>query len=112
MLLCTFPALAQQTLGSINGTVTDPTGAAVPGAAITATDAAINVTSKAVTSGTGSFQIFNLPIGTYTVKVTREGFETSKLEKIPVQEARATTVNPPSRLARHRNRSSSHPPRS
>jgi len=94
VLLCTFPAFAQQTLGSINGTVTDPTGAAVPGASITATDAAINVTSKAVTSGTGSFQIFNLPIGTYTITVTRDGFETSKLEKIPVQEARATTVNP------------------
>jgi hypothetical protein len=94
VLLFTVSGLAQQTLGSLNGTVTDPTGAAVPGATVTANDAAINVTSKAITSGTGSFQIFNLPIGTYTITVTRDGFETSKLEKIPVQEARATTVNP------------------
>jgi hypothetical protein len=80
VLLFTVSGLAQQTLGSLNGTVTDPTGAAVPGATVTANDAAINVTSKAITSGTGSFQIFNLPIGTYTITVTRDGFETSKLE--------------------------------
>ena len=92
-LLCTLPTVAQQTLGSINGTVLDPSGAAVVGASVTATNAAINVTSTATTSGTGSFQIFNLPIGTYVVKVTRDGFETSQFEKTPVQEARATTLN-------------------
>ena len=94
-LLCTLPTVAQQTLGSINGTVLDPSGAAVVGATVTATNAAINVTSTATTSGTGFFQIFNLPIGTYVVKVSRDGFETSQFEKIPVQEARATTVTSP-----------------
>jgi hypothetical protein len=85
--------LAQQTLGSINGTVVDPSGAAVVGATVTATNAAINVSATATTSGTGYFQIFNLPIGTYVVKVSREGFEVTQLTSIPVQEARATTVN-------------------
>jgi hypothetical protein len=93
VLLFTFSGPAQQTLGSLNGTVVDPSGAAVLGATVTATNAAINVTATATTSGTGSFQIFNLPIGTYVVKVSREGFEVTKLEKIPVQEARATTIN-------------------
>jgi hypothetical protein len=93
VLLCSLPSLAQQTLGSINGTVVDPSGAAVPGATVTATNAAINVTSTTTSSGTGSFQIFNLPVGTYVVKVSRDGFELNVLEKIPVQEARATTVN-------------------
>jgi hypothetical protein len=93
VLLCTLPGRAQQTLGSLNGTVVDPSGAAVTGATVTATNAAINVTSTATTSGTGYFQIFNLPIGTYVVKVSREGFEMNELDKIPVQEARATTVN-------------------
>ena len=93
VLLCTIPSLAQQTLGSINGTVVDPSGAAVPGATVIATNAAINVTSTTTTSGTGSFQIFNLPIGTYELKVSREGFDLNVLDKIPVQEARATTVN-------------------
>ena len=93
VLLVAFRGLSQQTLGSLNGTVVDSSGAAVPGATITAIDAAINVTATATTSGTGYFQIFNLPIGTYLVKVSRDGFEVSQLEKIPVQEARATTVN-------------------
>jgi hypothetical protein len=93
VLLVAFRGLSQQTLGSLNGTVVDSSGAAVPGATVTAIDAAINVTATATTSGTGYFQIFNLPIGTYLVKVSRDGFEVSQLEKIPVQEARATTVN-------------------
>ena len=50
VLLCTIPSLAQQTLGSINGTVVDPSGAAVPGATVIATNAAINVTSTTTSS--------------------------------------------------------------
>jgi len=93
-LVCLIPISAQQTLGSINGTVVDSTGAAVAGATVSATNAAINVTATATTSGTGYFQIFNLPIGNYVVKVSRTGFEVTLLTAIPVQEARATTVNP------------------
>ena len=90
---CCLPSLAQQTLGSLNGTVVDPSGAAVSGATVTATNSAINVTSTTTTQGTGFFQIFNLPIGTYVVKVSAEGFEVTELSAIPVQEAHATTVN-------------------
>lgn len=91
LAVCT--SSAQQTLGSLNGTVSDPSGAAVAGATVTATNAAINVTATTTTQGTGFFQIFNLPIGTYVVKISREGFEVTVLDAIPVQEARATTVN-------------------
>ena len=84
---------AQQTLGSLNGTVLDQSGAAIPGAAITVTDEAIGVTRTTTTQATGFFQIFNLPVGTYAVKVTHPGFETTNLTGITVQEARATTAN-------------------
>jgi len=93
VLVCCLPGISQQTLGSINGTVEDSSGAAVVGATVTATNASINVSATATTSGSGYFQIFNLPIGTYVVTVTKDGFEVTKLEKIPVQEARATTLN-------------------
>ena len=93
VFICCLPGLAQQTLGSLNGTVVDPSGAAVAGATVTATNAAINVTATTTTQGTGFFQIFNLPIGTYVVKIGREGFEVTELSGIPVQEAHATTVN-------------------
>jgi hypothetical protein len=88
-----LPAFAQQTLGALNGTVLDPTGAAVPGATVTATDAAINVSRSTTTQGNGFYQIFNLPIGTYTVKASLEGFETTSTKGIGVQEAHTATVN-------------------
>jgi Carboxypeptidase regulatory-like domain len=93
VLLSALPGVAQQTLGSINGTVLDPSGAAVVGATVTATDASINVTQTTTTQKTGFFQIFNLPIGTYTVAVTQPGFQKTQLRGIKVREAQATTAN-------------------
>jgi hypothetical protein len=90
--LIASPIYAQQTLGTLNGTVLDASGAAVPGALVTASDADISVSRTATTQGNGTFQIFNLPIGTYVVTVKREGFETTKLVNIAVQEAHASTV--------------------
>ena len=66
--------IGQQTLGSLNGTVVDSSGAAVPGATVIVTNSAINYSTTTTTQGTGFFQVFNLPIGTYTVKVSHEGF--------------------------------------
>jgi hypothetical protein len=85
-------ARAQQTLGSVNGTVLDSSGAAVPGSTVTATDDAIGVTRSTKAQGNGYFQIFNLPVGTYTVTATHEGFDTTALEGIEVQEAQAKTL--------------------
>ena len=93
LMNCAQHAAAQQTLGSVNGTVVDPSGAAIPGATVTATDAAINVTQTTTTQKTGFFQIFNLPIGVYTVTVTQQGFEKADYSGIAVREAQATTVN-------------------
>ena len=93
VLLCCLPTLAQQTLGSLNGTVVDPSGAAVVAATVTATNSSINVTRTTTTGGSGFYQIFNLPIGSYVVTVTHEGFEATDTKGITVQEARATTVN-------------------
>ena len=93
VLICCLPSFSQQTLGSINGTVVDSSGAAVQGATVSVTNGAIDVTSSTTTQATGFFQAFNLPIGTYDVRVSHGGFETTTLKGIPVQEARATTVN-------------------
>jgi len=97
--LC-LPGIAQQTLGSLNGTVLDPSGAAVAGAIVTVTDAAINVTQTTTTHKTGFFQIFNLPIGTYALTVTEQGFQKEQLSGISVREAQAATVNVTLRVGR------------
>ena len=89
----TLPSLAQQTLGSLNGTVLDPSGAAIAGATVTVTDTAINVTRTTTTQKNGFFQIFNLPVGTYAVSAANTGFETTTQSGIEILEAQAKTVN-------------------
>ncbi|WP_263358104.1 TonB-dependent receptor [Acidicapsa ligni] len=93
VLYCCAPALAQQTLGSINGTVLDASGAAVPNATVTVINTQISLSRTAKSQGNGFFQVFNLPIGTYDVKITGAGFETTDENGITVQEARATTID-------------------
>ena len=93
MVFGSLPGFAQQTLGSVNGTVVDSSGAAVAGATVTVTNTAIDFTTTTTTQDTGFYQAFNLPVGTYSVRVTHPGFETTQFKGIPVQEARATTVN-------------------
>src|SRR5580704_812428 len=58
-------ALAQQTLGSITGTVIDSSGAVVPKAAVKIRNVATNFTVSAETTDSGSFNSADLPIGTY-----------------------------------------------
>jgi hypothetical protein len=84
---------AQQTLGSMNGTVTDSSGAVVAGADVKARALATNLEVSAKTRNDGAFSIADLPIGTYEVKFTREGFETSVYPEIIVQGNRTATVN-------------------
>ena len=93
IFLCASLVHAQQTLGSINGTVLDPSGAAIRGAKITVTAAEIGVTRTTTTQGSGFFQIFNLPIGQYVVKAEQSGFEITEVKGIGVREAEATTVS-------------------
>jgi hypothetical protein len=87
------PAGAQQTLGSINGTVFDSSGAAVSGAKVTVTDAEIGYTRTTTASKSGFYQVFNLPPGTYKVTATHAGFETTNVLGIGVKEAQATTAD-------------------
>jgi hypothetical protein len=88
-----FPTLAQQTLGSLNGTIKDPSGAAVSGATVSVIDTATNYTQVTKTHPDGFYQVFNLPVGSYTVKVSHDGFDTTEAKAIAVQEASATTLN-------------------
>jgi Carboxypeptidase regulatory-like domain/TonB dependent receptor len=86
-------ALAQQTLGSINGTVTDSSGAVVQNASIKARATATNLEVTATSNADGSFSIADLPIGSYQVTFTKDGFQTAVYPQIVVQGNRTATVN-------------------
>src|SRR5262249_1696247 len=68
------------TTGSIAGTVTDPSGAAVPGVMVTATSPNLIRAQSATSGGDGRYSILNLPPGKYTISVdAQKGF--AKLEQ-------------------------------
>src|SRR3954469_11173000 len=67
-------AWAQEVTASITSTVTDPSGAAVAGANVTATSQERGVTFTAVTNDSGLYRIGQLPVGTYTLKIEKPGF--------------------------------------
>src|SRR4029077_5786894 len=82
--LCVCSANAQFK-ASIQGTVMDPTGAAVSGAKITATNQDTGATRDAVTSDEGFYRISELPPGKYTVSVEAAGFKTSISKDVEVR---------------------------
>jgi hypothetical protein len=86
-------ALAQQTLGAMNGTVTDTSGAVIQNVSIKARATATNLEVTATSTSDGSFSIVDLPIGTYAVTFTRDGFQTVVYSQIIVQGNRTSTVN-------------------
>ena len=76
--------MAQTFRGGINGTVTDQSGAVVPGAAVEATETATNTSHKTISSSAGEFSFQDLPLGGYTVAVTASGFKATTIGKVPV----------------------------
>ena len=91
--LCCSLVLAQQTLGGITGEVTDASGGVIPNATVTVVGEETSLTRTAKTNGAGVYSIVNLPIGTYTLTYTADGFDVQKTQHIGVQADRTATVN-------------------
>jgi hypothetical protein len=75
-LLTIAPVHAQSVFGSIFGTVTDKTGAVVPGATVTVTDVAKGTVETVISNDTGDYTVSHLVPDTYDIKVEVKGFET------------------------------------
>lgn len=77
IMMSLAPAIlaAQQPTGAIEGIVTDPQGAIVAGATVTARDVGTNLTRTATTGDDGRYRIASLPPGQYEVKVTAANFK-------------------------------------
>ena len=82
-MLCVLAATgAAQTSGEITGLVTDPSGAAVRGATVTATNGATGATRVATTNGEGLYSFPSLLPGVYQLRVEQSGFKTAQLADI------------------------------
>src|SRR5258705_5046411 len=78
-------AFAQENSGSIQGTVKDEKGAAIPGAEVIATSPALVRTQTTTTDSQGKYVFSTLPIGMYTVTASHPGFSTTKNTDVNVQ---------------------------
>lgn len=86
LLLCCIgrPVVAQVLFGSIVGSVTDSSGSAVPGAAVTVTQAETNETRETKTNEAGGFTLSTVHAGTYKVVIAKEGFKGYSTENVLV----------------------------
>ncbi len=89
LAMSSAPLLTAQTAGSISGHVVDPTGAVIPGAAVTLTNVGTSTSRSTVTTGTGDYTFPNVQPGTYKIAVTNSGFKTasSSTFQLDVQQA-------------------------
>lgn len=86
-------ALGQSTFGTLVGVVTDPTGAVVPNATVTATHLATNNSKSVSTDSSGSYELPNLQPGAYNVSVRAAGFKELVQENIPLDPRATVRVN-------------------
>lgn len=93
LIFSAAPLSSQQSLGSINGTVTDSSGAVIGQATVKVQNLATNLEQTATTKADGSYSIIDLPIGTYKVSVSAHGFNSVEYTKILVRGGVTTTVN-------------------
>jgi len=80
-------------LGTIRGTVTDATGAVVPGAKVIISDLATNTTRTTTTNAQGEYQAFGLTAGTYTVSVSLAGMQTVQIKGLVIKGSDATSAD-------------------
>lgn len=93
LTLTTIPIFSQAISGDLVGTVTDPTGAAVPNATVTATNTGTGVKTSGVTNAGGQYRLSNLPPGTYDLSAAATGFSTATLKNVPVELNKVATAN-------------------
>jgi hypothetical protein len=84
---------AQATDGNLVGTITDPTGASIPNAAIEVQNMATGLKYATMADSSGNYRFNNLPIGNYRVTTTSKGFTAATLQNVSIQLNKTTTAN-------------------
>jgi hypothetical protein len=84
---------AQQYFGTIVGTVTDPSGGAIPDASVTVTNTQTSISRQVKTDQSGDYRVESLVPSTYRIKVEHPGFETAEVQATELPVARTVTLN-------------------
>ena len=92
-LLLASVAAAQSTTQSIQGIVTDSSGAVVAGARVTATELNTGVVRTVTTNETGNYTVPSIPVGNYDIKVEMQGFKADVITNTRVETAAQVRQN-------------------
>jgi outer membrane receptor protein involved in Fe transport len=88
-----LPLAAQVDYASLNGTVTDPSGALVQGARVAAVSSATGFRRETTTGAAGTYQMTGLAVGTYAVTVSRDGFKALELKQVELAVGQPRTID-------------------
>jgi len=93
MLMCIATGRAQTVTGTVTGTVTDQSGAVIPGANVVARNMDTGVGSSTTSNSAGSYRISFLPIGSYRVTVDAKGFGKETIPTFQLEALQTATFN-------------------
>ncbi len=93
MVLTAGTLLAQTTFSTIRGTVTDQTGAVVPGVEVNVTEVTTNLSRTVQSSAEGNFEVPNLKVGTYRLTGELSGFKTFVADNITLDSAQLRRID-------------------
>ena len=86
---------AQSEVGgaTVNGAVTDPSGALIAGATVKLSSAATGFTRSTTSNGSGLYTFVRVPVGTYTLEISQPGFNTTRREGIRLDVGALATLD-------------------
>ncbi len=90
-----IPVFAQTSNATLGGTVSDATGALIPGVSVTATNVATGIVTTVLTNEAGAYQFASLQTGTYKVVAELSGFQTQTYNNVTLgisQQVRSRTI--------------------
>jgi hypothetical protein len=93
LLFAPIAGFAQAISGDLTGTVSDPSGAAIPSANVVATNDATGVKTSATANATGVYRFSNLPVGRYTLTASATGFATTTVKNMDLTLGNVLTAN-------------------
>ena len=93
LLFLSTVTFAQTSNATVGGTVSDPTGALIPGVAITATNPATGIVTTVVTNEAGAYQFASLQTGSYAVSAELPGFQTQTYNGVALGVSQQVRLN-------------------
>src|SRR5438105_14002170 len=90
--LVTYPVAAQVDRATLTGTVTDSTGAVIVGARVEAVSTGTALRRETITGANGAYDLPGLPIGSYIVTITKEGFRAVQYKDVELSVGQSRTL--------------------